>query len=251
VGDIDQRHVETSRLKLDESQNQDDVDTDRSLTPVAVQAARTENLAKTEALRRSEPPHHDELEAPEPESESHWRLNALGAGLLTALLCCLLVVAGLKIKLNQTRAALAEAESAAEAAESAVAREPAEEPAERASELIPAPPLVAARAPIVAPLITDGPRPGTHAQLVLLLTVGTQHYAEKQVRALKHKCTAPLAVYRQKRGRCAYSQCFAVAVPYEEAGSAGGCGLMIDHPHLREKGSRVRASTVRPSRERE
>jgi hypothetical protein len=201
--DIDQRHVETSRLTLDESQNQDDVDTDRSLAPVAVQAVRAEDLA---------------------ESESHWRLNALGAGLLTALLCCLLVVVGLKIKLNQTRAALAEAESAAEAAESAVAREPEEEPAEPESDRIPAPPLVAARAPIAAPLIMDGPRPGPRAQLVLLLTVGTQHYAEKQVRALKHKCTAPLAVYRQKRGRCAYSQCFAVAVPYEEAGSAGGCG---------------------------
>ena len=222
--DIDQRHVETSRLKLDESQNPDDVDTDRSLTPVAVQAVRAAGLAKTEALRSSEPPRSDDSEDPEPESESHWRLNPLGAGLLTALLCCLLVIAGLKIKLNQTRAALAEAENAAEAAESAVAREPAEETAEPAAELIPAPPLVAARASGVAPLVMDDPRPDPRARLVLLLTVGTQHYAEKQVRALKHKCTAPLAVYRQKRGRCAYSQCFAVAVPYEDAGSAGGCG---------------------------
>jgi hypothetical protein len=56
------------------------------------------------------------------------------------------------------------------------------------------------------------------------VTVGTRHYAEKQMRAMRKKCPAPLAVYQQKRGRCAWSTCFAVAVPEADAERAHGCG---------------------------
>jgi len=59
---------------------------------------------------------------------------------------------------------------------------------------------------------------------VLLLTVGTRHYAEKQLRLLKQKCRAPLAVYQQRRGRCAWSTCYAVAAREEDAELARPCG---------------------------
>jgi hypothetical protein len=61
-------------------------------------------------------------------------------------------------------------------------------------------------------------------RLLILISVGTRHYAEKQLRALRKHCRAPLAVYLQKRGRCGWSQCFAVAAREADADLARACG---------------------------
>jgi hypothetical protein len=94
----------------------------------------------------------------------------------------------------------------------------------------------AAGAAEARPAAREGARPGkapdtvdlTHPeeprQLVLLLTVGTQHYAEKQLRTLRRRCKAPLHVYQQRRGRCAFSQCWAVAAPAEDGLDLRSCG---------------------------
>ena len=178
-------------------------------------------------------------------AQSEWRLNTLGIVLVTALVCTVLVALVLGIKLVRTRAELAEAESAAEVAEAAVAREPAEsaEPAEPAEPA----PVEGAGAPSAAPAevppaparaapapdqpvrasparVEESAARATDERLVLLLSVGTRHFAEKQLRRLKRQCAAPLAIYRQIRGRCAFSQCFAVAAPSADAGLARGCG---------------------------
>ena len=152
---------------------------------------------------------------------SQWRFNALSAVLATALCCALLLSLALWIKLSRARADLAEAELAAEMAEAAVAREPsaADHEAPQAAtkvdavSLVPEPPV--ARAGAAAP---------TPDRLVLLLTVGTQHFAEKQLKRLRKQCRASLAVYQQRRGRCGWTQCFAVAAPESDAGLARGCG---------------------------
>jgi hypothetical protein len=170
----------------------------------------------------------------------------------TALICALLLSAGLFVKLQRTRGELAEAELAAEMAEAALARDPqaAEEksekgkvdqvakidkvdqsnsadrsrddkprtlPAVRETESVD---LTAHAAPAATSAQS------TQGQLVLLLTVGTQHYAEKQLRSLRKRCRAPLAVYQQRRGRCGWSQCWAVAVPAEDREQARGCGAV-------------------------
>ena len=171
---------------------------------------------------------------------SNWRFNALGAVLGTALVCALLLSVGLWVKLQRTRVELAEAELAAEMAEAALARDP--EPEEKPKAAAKAPPAEAA-APEAEPVDFTGgvtgnlnggfaqPAPAAAAaapedQLVLLLTVGTQHYAEKQLRTLRKRCRAPLAVYQQRRGRCGWSQCWAVAVPAAEREQARGCGAV-------------------------
>ena len=225
--EVDQRHVVTARLQLDQpgaapgnpldgnplESNPDDEATDLTLSAVAAE------------------PVLPETGLPEPEPESPWRLNALGIVLLTALICSLAIAVALRVKLGQTRAALSEAESAAEAAESAVARDPAAkdaaEPEPQAAAPVHAAVAKAARAPAPEPEAAAEAPPAAaphREQLLLLLTVGTQHFAERQLRNLMHKCTAPLAVYRQRRGLCAYSQCFAIAVPASQAEAARGCG---------------------------
>ena len=148
---------------------------------------------------------------------SQWRFNALSALLATALCCALLFSLVLWVKLSRARVDLAEAEAAAEMAEALVAREPSAAPD--------APTKVEA----VSLLPTDPARTSAKAapasdRLVLLLTVGTQHFAEKQLRRLRKQCAASLAVYRQRRGRCGWSQCYAIAAPESDAGLARGCG---------------------------
>ena len=59
---------------------------------------------------------------------------------------------------------------------------------------------------------------------MLLLTVGTRHYADKQLRRLRSRCPARLAVYQQVRGRCAYARCFAIAASAQDEGLTRGCG---------------------------
>ena len=239
---------------------EDDVDTDRSLNavrPVSVEID-LEPEVEVEPARRSVPrgqsfgdddevtPCEEDF-AGEPSFESPWKLNSLAIALLAAFLCTLMVAVALRIKLAQTRAALAEAESAAAEAESAIAREPAETEEVKAEKreivgtptILPRKPEAAARAAEVAPAAGTAPDPSpaheaepsaqaqpapAKDQLILLLTVGKQPYAEKQLRALKHRCDAPLAVYRQTRGRCAYDQCFAIAVPLADADQAKACG---------------------------
>ena len=161
---------------------------------------------------------------------SQWRLNALGAVLSTALICALLLSVGLWVKLQRTRAELAEAELAAEMAEAALARDPEPEEKARPAPRGNAPEPVTAE-PEAVDLTTpraqaQAPAPSQEDQLVLLLTVGTQHYAEKQLRSLRKRCRAPLAVYQQRRGRCGWSQCWAVAVPAAERELARGCGAV-------------------------
>jgi hypothetical protein len=164
---------------------------------------------------------------------SNWRLNALGAVLGTALICALLLSVGLWVKLQRTRAELSEAELAAEMAEAALARDPEPEaearPKAAAKAAAPEPEpvdLTASRAPPAPAEAAAATAAAPGDQLVLLLTVGTQHYAEKQLRSLRKRCRAPLAVYQQRRGRCGWSQCWAVAVPAEGRELARGCGAV-------------------------
>lgn len=188
---MEQRSIETSRLKL-------------------------EAPGEPAALDGPDEPTDPGLGGP-PQAASPWQLNQLGLLLAVLLLCSLVVSVALALKLSRTRAELAEAEAAAEMAGSALAREPEEQKA-----LAPAP---AAAAPGVAPAArAASAAPAREERLLILLTVGTQRYAEKQLRSLKTRCKAPLAVYRQTRGRCGWDQCFAVALPASEAERARGCG---------------------------
>jgi len=219
--EFDQRNVPTSRAKLGELQaapDTDDVDTDSSLGRVDP----NDSVAATDA------------DLAPLAQETPWRLNALGAALLALLACSVLLNVALKMKLTHARTALAEAESEAEDAESAAAREPAGadkgtlavQPRVAPTAAVPSVAEVAQPTPEAAaePTRAEAPK---REQLILLLTVGTEHYAEKQLRRLMQKCKAPLAVYRQKRGRCGWSQCFAVALPASEAESARGCGHVV------------------------
>ena len=208
---VDQRHIQTAQLKVGDrpagarAQSSPDDETDPS-------AARLEAAVLT--------------------GGSSWRLNALGAVLGTALVCALLLSVGLWVKLQRTRAELAEAELAAEMAEAALARDP--EPEEKPKAIAKAAAGEAA-VPEAEPVDLTGGRAqpaqlaaaaGPEGQLVLLLTVGTQHFAEKQLRSLRKRCRAPLAVYQQRRGRCGWSQCWAVAAPASEREQARGCGAV-------------------------
>ena len=146
-----------------------------------------------------------------PEAELRWRPNHLAAVLAVLLILSIASSVLLALKLRKVRADLAEAEAAAEMAESALAQE------EQSAGLRPVEPAPAGPQPAEA-------RAPVRERLVLLLTVGTQHFAEKQLRALRKRCQAPLSVYRQVRGRCGWSSCFAVAVPAQDAEAARACG---------------------------
>jgi hypothetical protein len=165
------------------------------------------------ATMASSPQRRDTLEVPPVEGpRSRWSLNLLGVLLLATLAGAVVLSISLWIRLERTRAELAEEEAPAAVAplaRSAPAPQPIETPAE---------PMEAAATPPPAAA------PAVEERLVLLLTVGTRHYAEKQLRLLKQKCRAPLAVYQQRRGRCAWSTCFAVAAREEDAELARPCG---------------------------
>lgn len=150
------------------------------------------------------------------------RLRILAVVLFTLLLCSLVASAGLWIALSRTRAELAGLAAvrpvevrrsppprAAAIPEIALAR-PADPPRE-------VPPAAPAPAPAAAQPAED--------RLFLLLTVGTRHFAEKQLRLLRQHCRAPLAVYLQRRGRCGWSQCFAIAAREADLDRARSCGV--------------------------
>jgi hypothetical protein len=159
-----------------------------------------------------------------------WRLNHLGVLLLAALLVTLLAALALRIQLTRARS------------EAATAIENMAELDERLAELgrapaadVHAPPAAAgdvgAKTPGkgAAPAADEAaPRAGPTAvpdsRLYVLLTVGTRHFAEKQLRRLRHRCGGALALYRQKRGRCAFSECWVVAAPESDSEQARSCG---------------------------
>src|SRR3954469_2704519 len=166
------------------------------------------------ATMASSPQRRDTPKVPPVEgAPSRLRLNLVGGLLLATLAGAVALSISLWIRLERTRAELAE--EAAPAATAPVAHSvpaPIETPAE---------PVEAAATPPPAP---PAAAPAVEERLVLLLTVGTRHYAEKQLRLLKQKCRAPLAVYQQRRGRCAWSTCYAVAAREEDAELARPCG---------------------------
>jgi len=151
---------------------------------------------------------------------SRWRLNLLGALLAATLAASLLLSLALSIGLARTRAELDKR---------------AEEPGQAASqprqpEAPRAPPAPAEGAAPVVGSATSASTPPAGGELVaedrlfLLLTVGTRHYAEKQLRLLRPQCKAPLAVYLQRKGRCAWNQCFVVAAREFDMDRARECG---------------------------
>jgi hypothetical protein len=180
-----------------------------------------------------------------PDEAPRSRTSALLVLLAIALTGSLLLSLTLWIKLERTRDELAEAAEesavtrrlAAPAVPTSLAAPPV--PVSSAATAAPVSPTAAAVAvsPTAAAVaVPQSPMPQSPAasapavsapaadRLLLLLTVGTRHYAEKQARELRQKCRAPLAVYQQKHGRCAWSTCFAVAVPEADAELARNCG---------------------------
>jgi hypothetical protein len=146
--------------------------------------------------------------------EGRWRLNALGVVLLCSVLASLAVSAALWAKLSGARAEMAATDAAEEKARLKQEQRLAEQAQQSAAVTPP---------PAPTPAVT--PAPAAPQRLLLLLTVGTQHYAEKQMRLLQPKCSqAKLRVYQQRRGRCGWATCFAVAVEESEAAAARGCG---------------------------
>jgi hypothetical protein len=172
----------------------------------------------TEVLGPEQPTDPDLAPAdPFPPPERSRSPGMLSILLVAALAASLLLSLSLWIKLERTRDELAEAAEQAAVARRAGVPE---------TQLQPAAPTTAQEAaPSPEPAIKE-PAAAAPAgdRLLLLLTVGTRHYAEKQARELRQKCRAPLAVYQQKRGRCAFATCFAVAVPEASAGLARNCG---------------------------
>jgi hypothetical protein len=168
------------------------------------------------ATMASSPQRRDTPKVPPVEvAPSRWSLNLLGVLLVATLAGAVVLSISLWIRLERTRAELAE--EAGPATEAPVARSaPAPQPIETPAEPVEAAATPPPAAPAAAPAVEE--------RLVLLLTVGTRHYAEKQLRLLKQKCRASLAVYQQRRGRCAWSTCFAVAAREEDAELARPCG---------------------------
>ena len=129
------------------------------------------------------------------------RLRILAVLLSTLLVGSVVISVALWIALQRTRGELTAAEEVKPAA-------PAPPP--------PPPREIAPAKPPVQAAPED--------RLLILLTVGTRHYAEKQLRTLRQHCRASLAVYLQRRGRCGWSQCFAVAAREADADLARSCG---------------------------
>jgi type II secretory pathway pseudopilin PulG len=190
-------------------------------------------------------------QAPEPAwaAESPWRLNFLGALLLIALVVAVSAVIALRVQLSRARADAAEAmenlaqldEKLLEVSRSA-ARAPApsgqaaEQPADRAGGAAgqaPEPALEPnsepssepnSERPPERPPEQAGPQVRSSSQLQVLLTVGTRPFAERQLRRLRRRCGPSLGIYRQKRGRCAFSECWVLAAPADEPARAPACG---------------------------
>jgi hypothetical protein len=183
-------------------------------------------LAKAEAAAP------DEITDPGEEQPRKSRWTLMSALMVAALAASLIVSLTLWLKLQRVRDDLADAEAAAEkSVASKIAELPVPPEAAAAAE---AAPTSAAPTAIAAAIAGATPRAGAPEHLLLLVTVGTRHFAEKQLRDLKPKCRAPLAVYQQKRGRCAWSTCFAVAAAESDADLARNCGS-TQGQSLREK----------------
>ena len=150
-----------------------------------------------------------DVEPAQPPSRGQWSPNLL-ALLLAGLLGGSLVLSGvLWFELGRLRAQVEQAE---------------------ANAVKPAPPPPAPVERVAAAVVPEpAPEPAVEAapppqRLIILLTVGTRHFAEKQLRLLRQRCNAPLGIYLQRHGRCAFSQCFAVAVREADANLARDCG---------------------------
>jgi hypothetical protein len=168
----------------------------------------------------------DEITDPELERTGRTGASPMGILLVTALAASLLVSLVLWVKLLRVRDDLADAEAGQQ-----------ETVASQMSSL-PVPPETTAatvadgtpgnlkpdfpKSQPARPKLTAAAQP---ERLLLLVTVGSQHFAEKQLRELKKKCKAPLAVYQQKGGRCAWSTCFAIAALESDASLAQNCGV--------------------------
>jgi len=172
----------------------------------------------TEVLGAEAPTDPDlEPADPFPPPPRSRRPGVLAVLLVPALAASMLLSLSLLIKLERTRDELAEAAEQATVARRVAVSETQLYPATPTTAQVPAP------SPEPAPTEAAVTAPAGD-RLLLLLTVGTRHYAEKQARELRQKCHAPLAVYQQKRGRCAFATCFAVAVPEASAELARNCG---------------------------
>lgn len=171
-------------------------------------------------------PGHDQPDSPGPAPaarQSPWRLNHLGVLLSLLLVYAAIASGGLWLRVLRMREQLAEAQAAQEKAEAALATERAGRSGAAAGAEAAAP--AQDEAPAQAQAAVEAAPGGEH--LLLLVTVGSRSYAERQLRLLKRRCKVPLAVYRQRRGRCAWEQCYVVAAPATEAARARDCGQAI------------------------
>ncbi|MBS2024306.1 MAG: hypothetical protein JST92_18035 [Deltaproteobacteria bacterium] len=158
---------------------------------------------------------------------SPWALNKLGRMLLAALAVMVIAFALLAFKIHRLRQDLLEAEAAADQAAAAAARDDsaaAEEPASVAADSSATPAGTAGSGAAAAGVAAKPGQAPARDRLVLLLTVGMRPYAEKQLKHLRAKCPARLAVYEQIHGRCRYARCYSIAAPESDQGLSRGCG---------------------------
>jgi hypothetical protein len=150
-----------------------------------------------------------------------WRLNYLSVMLLAALVVTLFAVVALRVRL--TRALAQAGEAMAELAETDrrladLTRPAAMEPR----------PFAETERPAIRPAAASAdleltPPPASQKVLVML-AVGARRLAEKEVERLRPGCRASLALLRQQRGRCAFSNCWVVAADGEDSRRARACG---------------------------
>ena len=166
----------------------------------------------------------EEITDPGKDAPQPSRPTLLGVLLAAALAASLVVSLVLWVKLQRARDELADAEATQETAANQVAALPV--PPETVAAVLESKPdlLKPDASKIPAPKIPKVAAAPQPERLLLLVTVGSQHFAEKQLRELKRKCRAPLAVYQQRGGRCAWSTCFAVAAAEADADLARNCG---------------------------
>jgi hypothetical protein len=179
---------------------------------------------------------HDEPTAPGSDAadrlRTRRRLNLLGALLVAALTGSLVLSLALWIELARIRTELGKRQAAEETVRAAAPQRGLPAAAQSAISAPADPTPAAALAPAPPPAATH---PVADDRLLLLLTVGTRHFAEKQLGLLRQQCKAPLAVYLQRRGRCAWAQCYAVAARELDSDLARECGK-IKGQALRERG---------------
>lgn len=168
----------------------------------------------------------DQITDPELERAGRKGASPMGVLLVTALAASLLISLVLWVKLQRVKDDLADAEAGQqEAVASQTAALPVPPETTTATVATGTPDILKPDLPKAPAARTKVAAAAPPERLLLLVTVGTQHFAEKQLRELKRKCKAPLAVYQQKGGRCAWSTCFAVAALESDAALAQNCGV--------------------------